>query len=146
MNWVTKNWRGLLVLALGLVVLGATHYVLNSCEDVGRLMKTSMGTEVPMRCSWTERAVEGMGGLVAGFGLFMLLAPGFARALSLAAGFTGVLMFVTPIWLIPTCADAMMTCNLSLKPGTLLLAALITVVGLAGSLRIRTFEGRRAMA
>ena len=146
MNWLTKNWRGLLVLALGLTVLGLTHFVLHSCADVGHLMKTSMGTEVPMRCSWTERAVQGMGGLVAVFGLLMLFLPRLAQGLSLAAGFTGVLMFATPLWLIPTCADPMMTCNMSLKPGSLLLGALVTVAGFAGTLTIRTFEGRRALA
>jgi hypothetical protein len=94
-----------------------------------------------MGCTWTKRAVEGIGGLVAVMGLVMIFMKEAARALSLVAAAAGLLMIATPLWLIPTCKNAMMTCNMSLKPGVLIFGGLIALAGLAGSLKFARAAG-----
>ena len=146
MNVITRNWRGLLVVTLGVATLLSTHYLLHSCADTGVFLTTMKGASVPMRCSWTERAVQGVGGLVALLGVLMVWLRESTRGLSLAVAASGLLMFLTPIWLIPTCDSPMMNCNLSLKPGAMLLGALITIAGLASAISVRRFgeAGRTA--
>lgn len=146
MDFVKRNWRGLTVLALGLITLPIAHYLLDSCGDAGKMLATAQGAQIPMRCSWTERAVQGIGGLVSVLGLIMIWTRDSVRGLSLATAASGILMIITPIWLIPTCSSAMMVCNLSLKPGTLLLGGLITLVGIGLSLKSPQFEKRERMA
>ena len=141
MTFLSKNWRGLMVLALGVATLLVGVFVLDSCADAGHFVKSSTGMDMHMGCTWTKRAVLGLGGLTAVFGLIMLVMKEAARGLSLAAFATGALMIATPLWLIPTCKNAMMTCNLSLKPGALVLGGLILVAGLIGGLRFARGEG-----
>jgi len=140
-NVIMRNWRGLLVVALGVATLLSSHYLLHSCADTGVFMTTMKGASVPMRCSWTERAVQGIGGLAALLGVLMIWLRESTRGLSLAVAASGLLMFLTPIWLIPTCDSPMMNCNMSLKPGAMLLGALIAIAGLAAAVPVRSFEG-----
>jgi len=108
------------------------------------MVKTAAGTEIAMRCTWTRAGVVGIGGLVALIGLIMTFARQAARAMSLVAAGAGGLIIATPLWLIPTCTNPMMICNMSFKPGALVLGGLITVVGLIGSLSFSR-SGRAAM-
>jgi hypothetical protein len=135
MQFLNRNWRGLMVFGLGAATLLAAIFLLHNCADTGHLVKLANGTETDMACTWTKRAVEGIGGLVAIMGLVMLWIKESARAISLVAAAAGLLMVATPLWLIPTCKNAMMTCNLSLKPGTLILGGVIALAGLVGALR-----------
>ncbi len=140
MSFITRNWRGLALVVLGIGTVLAAHYFLNSCADAGKMMTTSMGSQVPMRCSWTERGIQGMGALVALMGLILMVWPESWRGISLSAAGAGLLMVITPLWLIPTCDNQMMTCNLSLKPGAVVLGAVIAIAGLLGSIRLRQYE------
>lgn len=137
MNALTRNWRGLLFLVLGLATIFGAHFFLDSCADAGHFVETAKGMKMHMGCTWTERGVMGVGGLVAFIGLTMLFAQEAARALSIAAMGAGILMVLIPVWLIPTCANPMMTCNLSLKPGSLLLGGVVALAGLIASLPFR---------
>ncbi|HLN61195.1 MAG TPA: DUF4418 family protein [Symbiobacteriaceae bacterium] len=141
MKFLNNNWRGLTVFALGVATVLVTIFFLDSCADAGHFVKTANGMDMHMGCTWTQRAVIGLGGLTAVFGLIMMAMKEAARGLSLAAFATGALVIATPLWLIPTCKNAMMTCNLSLKPGALVLGGLILVAGLAGGLRFARGEG-----
>jgi len=132
MSFISKNWRGLTFLTLGIATVLAGLFLLENCADAGHFVTNANGMKMHMGCTWTERAVLGLGGLTAFMGLVMLFMRESARALSLAAAAGGALMIATPLWLIPTCANPMMTCNLSLKPGVLTLGGLIMVAGLAG--------------
>lgn len=136
MRRFTRNWRGVLFLTLGVAVVLAAHFVLDVCGDAGHMLETAKGTQVAMRCSWSERAIEGIGGLVAIMGVIMLFAPKAARTLSLATAFAGLLMLLVPIWLIPTCMSPTMVCNLSFRPGAILLSSLVVLAGLVGVLNL----------
>jgi hypothetical protein len=140
MEFLTKNWRGLAVLGLGLltVVLASTLHV---CADEGNFVKTASGMNMHMACTWTQRAVMGFGGVVALTGLIMTFAGAAARAMSLLSGLTGALIIATPLWLVPTCKNPMMTCNQVFKPAVLILGGLILVVGLAGSIASARSKG-----
>lgn len=141
MRFLTENWRGLTVLGLGVATILAGIFVLDSCADAGHFVKSASGMDMHMACTWTERAVLGIGGLVAAMGLVMLFYREASRAISLIAGAGGALMIATPLWLIPTCKNAMMTCNHSLKIGALILGAVIAVVGLIGAIRVTRASG-----
>jgi hypothetical protein len=137
MTFLSNNWRGLAVFALGAATVLAAVFLLHSCADEGHFMTMGNGMQANMGCTWTERAVIGTGGLVAVIGLIMMVMRQSARALSLVAAAAGLLMIGTPLWLIPTCVNPMMACNLSLKPGTLLLGGLTAIVGLVGALKLQ---------
>lgn len=141
MKFLTDNWRGLAVLVMGVATVVLASTVLHVCADEGHFVKTASGMNMDMACTWTRRGVIGVGGLVALMGLIMTFARASSRALSLAAAFGGALIIATPLWLIPTCAKAMMTCNQSFKPGALVLGGLIAIIGLAGSLNFSRSEG-----
>lgn len=146
MSYVSENWRGLAALFLGVGTVMACHYFLDTCADTGTFATLANGSQVHMVCSWSERATEGVGGLIAIMGLISLFMKQSARALSLAMAASGVLMILIPLVLIGTCKSPMMACNLSLKPGVLVLSGLITVVGLvgAGKLGVRMSQAKVA--
>jgi|GEM_PF-1987059 len=139
MAFLTQRWRGLLVLLLGMAVVVSTLF-LDTCADAGHYMTTASGMQVPMKCTWTERAILGIGGLVMVMGIIMLAAHPVARYLSMPSAAAGILLLATPLWLIPTCGNPSMPCNLSLKPGSLLLGGLVTLGGLAGAVQFRRAE------
>lgn len=140
MEFLSKNWRGLAVLGVGVltVVLASTLHV---CADEGNFVKTASGMNMHMACTWSQRAVIGFGGIVALMGLIMTFSRAAARAMSLASGLTGAMIIATPLWLVPTCKNAMMTCNQLFKPAVLILGGLILVVGLAGSISSARSKG-----
>ena len=136
MSLPARKWRGLLVLLLGLVTVIAAQFFLEVCGDAGHMLETAKGTLVPMRCHWSEQGLNGIGGLVAGIGVVMLLARDEAqRALSAVAALAGLLMILLPLWILPTCTMPSMVCNLSYKPGAILLGALVVLAGLLGMVR-----------
>lgn len=141
MTFLSRNWRGLLVLILGLVTILAAQFLLQVCTDAGHMLETTKGTMVPMRCHWSEQALKGVGGLVAGIGVVMLLARAEAqRALSAVAALAGLLMILQPLWLLPTCMMPSMICNLSFKPGAILLGALVVIAGVLGMIQWKRVE------
>nr|WP_280953610.1 DUF4418 family protein [Symbiobacterium terraclitae] len=136
------------------IVLGggavlASHYLLHTCGDAGHMVQTAGGGMMPMRCHWSERAFQGVGALVALIGLFAYVFPDSVRGLSLAVAGAGVLMINIPVWLVPTCAMQGMVCNLSFKPGALLIGGITVLAGLLGTVRfealIPTGVGRSAV-
>lgn len=134
----------MVVLGVGSVLLAT--FVLKDCADVGHMMKTASGMSAPMRCFYTERAVDLVGGLVTVLGLIMLWQRDAARALSLGVAAAGLFMIAVPLWLLPTCPDPMMMCNMSLKPGAIILGALITVVGVVAGVQSRRIVHREVTA
>jgi len=141
MRFLEQNWRGLTLLVLGAGTVLAAIFLLDTCADAGKFLTTNNGATVHMGCTWTERAVMGLGGLIGLVGLITIFWKDAARALSLSTVGAGALMLATPLWLIPTCKMAMMTCNQSLKPGVLILSGLIMVAGLVGSIKLVRGEG-----
>lgn len=144
MSVLSRNWRPILFIVLGLTTVFSAHYFLDTCADAGHFMTTAKGMQVHMGCTWTERAVMGVGGLVAFMGLVMLFAREAVRGLSMAIAGAGLLMILIPVWLIPTCASPTMVCNLSLKPGSLLLGGIVLLMGLIASLQLRRLDSSGA--
>ncbi|WP_374711902.1 DUF4418 family protein [Symbiobacterium terraclitae] len=144
-----RDWRPLLFIVLGGGAVLASHYLLHTCGDAGHMVQTAGGGMMPMRCHWSERAFQGVGALVALIGLFAYVFPDSVRGLSLAVAGAGVLMINIPVWLVPTCAMQGMVCNLSFKPGALLIGGITVLAGLLGTVRfealIPTGVGRRAV-
>ncbi|HYG58862.1 MAG TPA: DUF4418 family protein [Symbiobacteriaceae bacterium] len=140
MKFLEQNWRGLTVFVLGAATVLAAIFLLDTCADAGKFVQTANGQQMHMACTWTERAVIGLGGLIAVVGLIMTFWKEAARALSLSTVASGALMLSIPLWLIPTCKSAMMVCNQSLKPGVLVLSGLIMVAGVAGSIKLARTE------
>jgi len=132
-----RDWRPLLFIILGAGAVLASHYLLHTCGDMGHMVETAAGGMVPMRCHWSERAFQGVGALVALIGLFAYFFPESARGISLAVAGAGILMINIPLWLVPTCAMPGMVCNLSFRPGALLIGGITVIAGLLGAVRLR---------
>lgn len=149
MTFVSRNWRPLLFIALGLAAILSAHYLLDTCLDHGMTVQTANGGSMPMRCHWSERAFQGLGALVAFAGLAMLFFRNSAQGISLAVAGVGLLMIVNTLWLVPTCAMPGMVCNLSFRPGALLFGGVTVLAGLIGTLRLRRLDamgGERSAA
>jgi len=136
----SRDWRPLLFIVLGAGAVLASHYLLHTCGDAGHMVDTASGGMVPMRCHWSERAFQGVGALVALIGLCAYLFPDSVRGLSLAVAGAGVLMISIPLWLVPTCAMPGMVCNLSFRPGAILIGGITVLAGLVGSLRFQALN------
>jgi len=143
MSFLSRNWRGLLFLVLGLATIFSAHYFLDSCADAGKFIEVGE-RKIHMGCTWTERGVIGVGGLVAFMGLLMLFAKDAWRGLSLAVAGAGALMILIPTYLIPGCSMPDMPCNLSLQPGSMFLGGLVLVAGLIGAVQFRRLDQAEA--
>lgn len=140
MSFLSRNWRPILFIVLGLGAVLSAHYILDVCGDHGMSVTLANGSQIPMRCHWSERAFQGVGAMVAFIGVAMLFFRDAARGLSLAAAGAGVLMINIPLWLVPTCASPNMVCNLSFKPGGIIFGGVIALAGLIASLSFRRLD------
>jgi hypothetical protein len=132
------------VFGLGALTLVLAATVLHVCADEGHFMTMQNGMQANMACTWTKRAVMGIGGLVAIAGLLMMWWHQAEQALSLLALSAGALIIAMPLWIIPTCANPMMTCNMVFKPGALVLGGLIALMGAVGAIKFA--RGERMVA
>jgi hypothetical protein len=117
---------------IGGLLVAATPLVFPVCQG---LLKLENGNTVPMRCFWTARAELLLGALVLLTGLvtvFTRSAEGRQRLNHILA-LLGLAVVLTPLLLIPTCANPDMLCNLGAKPAWLILGSIVFVMGLWGS-------------
>lgn len=145
MTFLARTWRPLLFILLGIGAVLAAHEFLHVCHEHGHYMTLANGREAPMRCYWSERAFQGVGAMVAFIGVAMLLFRDSVRGLSLAAAGAGVLMINIPLWLVPTCGNANMVCNLSFKPGALIFGGIVTLAGLIASFQLQRIDQTRSV-
>lgn len=123
---------GLVVIVTGLLVALVPNVILPVCEE---LVKTAMGTSIPMRCHYTATAEIGVGFLlaVAGALFFVYGGPfkinGVLSAMILALGVVTILI---PTVLIGTCAAPDHPCNVGSKPALILLGAFTLLLGAGG--------------
>lgn len=123
---------GMLTVATGLLIVLTPNWLLPVCQG---LLELASGKQVPMRCFWTARAEMVMGGLILLAGL-MLAFIGSAegrRRLSHQIAFLGLATILIPLFIIPTCDNPDMACNVGTKPALLLLGGITLVLGLYGS-------------
>jgi hypothetical protein len=114
------------------VLIAFTPTVLPACAE---LLKTTMGTSVPMKCHWTAQAEIAMGILIAIVGALIFAfatqveTRGALNAVVLALG---VVVLLIPTVMIGTCGDQTHTCNIGMKPALLLLGSATLLLGAVG--------------
>ena len=122
---------GIFTTALGLLI-GVTPIILPVCEG---LLELANGKQVPMRCYWTARAEMLLGVLVMAVGLMItfLKGPKERQRLHHQVALLGAATILTPLFIIPTCMNPDMACNVATKPALIILGSIVLLVGLAGS-------------
>jgi hypothetical protein len=125
------------VLAVALVVMAILTAVIpafGDCESQGKMITLANGKQISMKCHWSGRAEIALAVPLLGVGAMM----GFSkrketrRVLSLSGILLGAFIMLVPTVLIGTCSGPDMTCNVILKPATLLLGGLVIAGGLGG--------------
>jgi hypothetical protein len=89
---------------------------------------TDCGPDASMKCHWTARASIAHAvplALIGGIAALGRNRPA-RRALAVLGIALGTMVILLPTWLIGVCMDALMRCNMIMKP-TLIFAGLITV-------------------
>lgn len=109
-----------------------TPLVLPACAE---LLKTTMGTSVPMKCHWTAQAEIALGALVAIVGLLIFAFANQAETrgtLHTVVLALGAVVILIPTVIIGTCADPSHTCNIGMRPALLLLGSATMLLGAFG--------------
>ena len=121
---------GLLNAGLGLLII-LTPLVLPVCQG---LLQLANGKMVPMRCHWTAQAEILLGALILAAGLTQAMMKNWdaRRDLGLQVAFLGLAVILTPLFIISTCTDPDMACNIGTKPALLILGAITLVSGISG--------------
>lgn len=132
----TSKIAGLVTTALGFLIIIIPNWVLPVCEG---LLELANGQQVPMRCFWTARAEMILGGLILIGGVLLTIRSSgeTRRRLNQLVTAVGLAVILTPLYVIPTCTQPDMVCNVGTKPALLLLGAVTLAIGLYGSRRIR---------
>jgi len=88
-----------------------------------------------MRCFWTARAEMLIGALVLIAGIFVAFAKTeeARKRLNNQIIFLGLATILTPLFIIPTCMNPDMSCNIGTKPALIILGVVVTGLGLYGS-------------
>lgn len=122
---------GIVVAVLGLLIV-ITPIVLPVCES---LLELANGKQVPMSCHWTARAEMIFGALMVVVGLMIafLKKPGERQRLYHQVALLGLVTILTPLFILPTCMNPDMSCNVGTKPALVILGGLVLIAGLLGS-------------
>jgi hypothetical protein len=125
------NTLGIVTAVVGLLII-LTPVILPVCEGLLELVN---GKQVPMRCFWTARAEMIIGALVliAGLTIAFTKSVEARRRLNLQVVFLGVAAILTPLFIIPTCMNPDMACNIGTKPALIILGVITLGLGLYGS-------------
>jgi hypothetical protein len=126
------NLPGVLTAITGLLIVVTPNWLLPVCQG---MLELANGKQVPMRCFWTARAEMIIGGLVLVTGLMVAFfkSPEARRRLNHQVALLGAVTILTPIFIIPTCANPDMACNVGTKPALILLGGITLALGLYGS-------------
>ncbi len=125
------NTSGIVVAVLGLLIV-ITPVVLPVCEGLLELVN---GKQIPMRCHWTARAEMIFGVLLIALGLMIafLKEAGERQRLHHQVALLGLVTVLTPLFIIPTCMNPDMSCNVGTKPALIILGGIVLIMGLIGS-------------
>ncbi len=122
-----KTVLGVAMILMALVLAIAPAFT--DCESHGKMLTTADGRLVSMKCHWTGIA-EVAAAIPLGIGGIAALRGRRKETIQLAAIVgvgAGVAALLLPTALIGTCANAMMICNLLMKP-ILLSASILAIV------------------
>ena len=106
----------LLLIVFALVIAVVPQFT--DCQSQGRALTMQNGSTVPMKCHWTAIAEIGVAVPLALVGLFNLRSrrketSRFLGGMGIASGALAVLF---PTYLIGVCGNAMMICNMIMRP------------------------------
>lgn len=130
------RWLGIVASVAGLLLMFGPHNLFEICSDHGLFMTLKSGMQVPMRCTWTAAAAQGLGGLILLLGLVLWFSKEGLPTLSPVLLGAGLLVVLLPLYLVPTCPKPSEPCNLELKPaligtGVVLIVTAAVALGLA---------------
>ena len=130
------NLFGIVIAVFGVLII-LTPIIFPVCEGLLELVN---GKQVPMRCNWTARAEWIIGALILISGLLVAFAKSdeARKRLNNQVLFLGLATILTPIFIIPTCMNPDMACNIGTKPALIILGVVVTGLGLYGSFLPRT--------
>ncbi len=125
------NVFGIVIAVIGVLII-LTPIIFPVCEGLLELVN---GKKVPMRCFWTARAEMLIGALVLIAGIFVAFAKTeeARKRLNNQIIFLGLATILTPLFIIPTCMNPDMSCNIGTKPALIILGVVVTGLGLYGS-------------
>lgn len=136
----STNKLGWIAVAVGVLIL-LTPWILPVCKG---LLELANGKQAPMRCFWTARAEILLAALVVFTGIQLALAKeteAFKKVSNMVI-LSGLAVVLTPLYIMPTCMNPEMACNIGTKPALLILGGLTFILGLVG----RLSERRKAVA
>jgi hypothetical protein len=118
---------GIFIVGLALVI--GIVPLFTDCLSQGRMLTTTAGTNVPMKCHWTAIAEIGLAIPLALVGLFNIFSKRkeTLQALNILAPVLGALVIAFPTVLIGVCAKPDMICNMIMRPA-LILAGTLTIL------------------
>lgn len=142
---IKSRTLAILIAVTGLFIIITPNWILPVCEGLLDLVN---GKQVPMRCFWTARAEMVIGGLVLLSGLLLAYVKNAEarRRVSHQVLFLGAATILIPLYLIPTCMNPDMACNVGTKPALLLLGGLTLLLGFVGSRATSTAPDQTAPA
>jgi hypothetical protein len=116
-----------ILIILALIVGSVPQFT--DCLAQGRTIELSSGNSLPMKCHWTRQAEVAVALPLLSVGVLMLFirSRSTLRVLAAMAVVLGISAILIPAYLIGTCANPEMICNLLMKP-TLLFTGIVTVV------------------
>jgi hypothetical protein len=136
MTW-TKG-LALSIIVLGLLIAIVPQYTYCRSGGPGFQAHTVEGAggaavmaHQPMRCMWTARATLLAGVPLAVMGALLLFSPAKRKEpiLGILTITTGVLTMLIPTYILGTCMDPSMICNMAMKPALLLAGGITVAVG-----------------
>jgi hypothetical protein len=122
---------GIAVAVLGLLIALVPVYIFPTCS---KLIETTAGGTVPMKCFWSGRAEIGIGLLILCGGVLLAFfkSPFTRIGISLMTALAGVLGLLVPNLLIGGCGMPTMACRMSTFPALIVLS-LLTVAACAAN-------------
>jgi hypothetical protein len=122
-----KTVLGIVMIVLALVL--AIAPVFTDCQSQGKMLTTADGRSVSMKCHWTGIA-EVAAAIPLGIAGIYALRGGRKETMRFAGivgAVSGAMALLLPTVLIGTCGNAMMTCNLLMRP-ILLASGILAIV------------------
>lgn len=140
------KWLGWLTLAAGLLLTFGPHNLFTVCADHGHFMVLQNGNQVPMRCTWTANTAQALGVFLAVLGLIMVLGKvqNLTRLYSPIVALLGLLIVLLPLYVVPTCPNPDMACNLETKPTLIGVGVVLLVAGAFAYFTSRREAGTQA--
>lgn len=123
--------KSMRVLGLAIVIIALVAGIvpaLNNCSAGGKMLTTTAGKQVPMKCYWTAQASIAAAFPLGVLGIALALSrrKETRRALALVGATLGVTIALLPTYIIGTCASYEMVCNLVMRP-TMIGLGILTV-------------------